>query len=53
MTFTEKRLWDYNNLSIDDQAKLVTNNIFEVAEVSVQNCVVTIYPMEPPWMHKY
>ena len=44
-------LWDYNNLSINDQAKLVTNNIFEAAEVSVPNRVVTIRPKDPPWMH--
>ena len=37
--------------TINDQAKLVTNKIFEAAEVSVPNRVVTIRPKDLPWMY--
>ena len=43
--------WNFDNLTVDEQANKVTQNILDAAEPSVPNKVVTVRPKDQPWLH--
>ena len=43
--------WDCEDLTIDESAAKLTQNILQSADVSIPNKIVTIRPRDPPWMH--
>ena len=43
--------WDFEDLTIDETAAKLTQNILQAADVSIPNKIVTIRPRDPPWMH--